>query len=65
VHNVQYVGETARSFETRDKEHRKAAEQGKWAHSGLTQHKQNCMAPIETPEILSIANAKKNKDKLK
>jgi hypothetical protein len=65
LHNVQYVGETARSFETRDGEHRKATEQAKWAHSGLTQHKQYCTAPIEKPEILSFANCKKPKDKLK
>ena len=58
-HNVDYVGETARNFDTRHKEHFKAAEAGRWSHSGLTQHIQNCDAPIEGPEILSIA--KKNK----
>ena len=33
-----YVGETARSFKIQHDEHMKAAEMGKWSHSGLTQH---------------------------
>ena len=62
THDVNYVGETARSFEIRDKEHRKAAEQQKWSHSGLTQHMQNCDTPIDKPEILCFTE---NKNKLK
>ena len=61
-----YVGQTSRSFEMRSNEHKKATEKGNWSHSGLTQHKQNCDAPIdwENPEILSRA-FNKNKDRLK
>ena len=64
THDVDYIGETARSFEIRDKEHRKAAEGEKWSHSGLTQHMQHCTTPIEKPEILCFAE-NKNKNKLK
>ena len=53
-----YVGETARSFKTRHHEHMKAAETGKWTHSGLTQHMERCKGPIEGPEILCNATAK-------
>ena len=60
-----YVGETRRSIDTRATEHKKAAETGKWTHSGLTQHRQNCEAPIEwTPEVLSRVNLK-DPDQLK
>ena len=64
-HNVDYVGETARNFDIRHKEHFKAAEVGRYSHSGLTQHLQNCDAPIEGPEILSVAKKTKDKGKLK
>ena len=53
-----YVGETARSFKIRHGEHMKAAETGKWSHSGLTQHMQHCNGPIEGPETLCTANSK-------
>ena len=59
-----YIGETARSFKIRHAEHMKAAEQGRWHHSGLTQHMEKCDGQIEGPEILYIANAK-SKAKLK
>ena len=58
-HNIDYVGETMRSFEKRDKEHNAAAAKGNWSHSGRTQHKQHCDAPIGQPEILSRYNEKK------
>ena len=54
-----YVGETARSFKIRHAEHMKAASKGRWSHSGLTQHMENCDGQIEGPQILSTANAKK------
>ena len=37
----------------------KAASTGRWSHSGLTQHMDNCDGQIEGPQILSTANAKK------
>ena len=36
----------------------KAAESGKWNHSGLTQHMQNCNGPIDGPQILSNVTSK-------
>ena len=52
-----YIGETRRSIEIRAAEHKRAAENGKWSHSGLTQHRENCNAEIDwTPEILSRPN---------
>jgi hypothetical protein len=61
-----YIGETARSFATRTKEHRKAVESGKWSHSGLTQHKEHCDKPIDwdNPEIIARLSHK-DKGKLK
>ena len=54
-----YVGETHRSIDTRAAEHKKAVEKGKWTHSGLTQHKETCKAPMDwSPEVLSRANMK-------
>ena len=37
-----YVGQTARSFEQRWKEHGYAITREQWSHSGITQHHQNC-----------------------
>jgi hypothetical protein len=61
-----YVGETSRSFSTRAREHRKAAETGRWSHFGLTQHKEHCKQPVdwENPEILARMNFK-DKNRLK
>ena len=59
-----YVGETARSFGIRHSEHMRAAETGKWSHSGLTQHMQHCNGPIDGPHILSTMSAK-SKNSLK
>ena len=62
-HKVEYIGETKRSFKTRDKEHRKAAETGKWSHSGLTQHMRDCNATIPEPHILHNTNDKSKNPK--
>ena len=36
-----------------------ATEKGRWTHSGLTQHKEHCKAPIDwKPEVLSRVNMK-------
>ena len=59
-----YVGETSRSFKIRHGEHMKAAQTGKWSHSGLTQHMQHCEGPIEGPETLCTSSSK-NKFALK
>ena len=60
-----YVGETRRSIDLRAAEHQKAAEMGRWSHSGLTQLRQSCNAPINwTPEVLSRVNTK-DPDRLK
>lgn len=61
-----YVGETARKFSTRVKEHRKAVEHKKWSHSGITAHKEACDLPVdwENPQILATM-AHKNKKVLK
>ena len=37
-----YVGQTARSFEQRWKEHGAAINHEQWSHSGITQHYQHC-----------------------
>ena len=57
-HKIDYIGETKRSFRIRDGEHKKAAEAGRWSHSGLTQHMEHCDAQIEGPFILTTANRK-------
>ena len=61
-----YIGETARSFEVRSKEHEAAAKKGNWSHSGLVQHKESCKQPVkwDEPEILATYS-NKNKNKLK
>jgi hypothetical protein len=64
--SVVYVGETARKFSTRVREHRKATKQGKWSHYGITAHKEACDLPVdwENPKILDTM-AHKNKKVLK
>ena len=37
-----YIGQTARSFDTRWQEHSRAIEKQQWSHSGVTQHHQQC-----------------------
>ena len=60
-----YVGETRRSIDIRAKEHRKAAENGRWSHSGLTQHREKCSAPMDwSPKVLSRVSDK-NPQRLK
>ena len=59
-----YVGQTIRPISTRVNEHCKAAEKGKWAHSGISQHKETWKEEVEwDPEIIkNMSN--KNKKKL-
>ena len=59
-----YIGETARSFRIRHEEHMNPARNGRWHHSGLTQHMEKCDGEIEGPIILCTMNAK-TKAKLK
>jgi hypothetical protein len=58
-----YVGQTARSIEIQMEEHKKAAEKGKWSHSGITQHKEQCHQPVDwdNPEVLATMTNKKKK----
>ena len=65
THKIDYVGETNHSYKIRDQELKRAAEKGNWSHSGLTQHKRECSAPISEPEIFSTENQKMKKDQLK
>jgi hypothetical protein len=46
-------------------EHKQAAEKGKWSHSGITQHKEQCHQPVDwdNPEVLATMK-NKNKKKL-
>ena len=49
----------------RHSEHMKAAQNGKWTHSGLTQHMEKCDGEIKGPEILCSVDAKANKNSMK
>ena len=60
-----YIGETSRSFQVRHAEHMKAAQGGRWSHSGLTQHMEKCNGEIEGPSILCTANSKSSKNGMK
>ena len=60
-HNIDYIAETKRSFRIHDAEHRSAAAAGRWSHSGLTQHMENCDAQIEGPYIIETGD-RKNKN---
>ena len=62
-HKTNYIGETKRSFRIRDTEHRKAAEQQRWSHSGLTQHMETCKAEIDGPNILHLSNDRQKNPK--
>ena len=57
------IGETKRSFKIRDSEHKKAAQQQRWSHSGLTQHMETCDATIEGPKILHTADERQKNPK--
>ena len=58
-----YVGQTIRSICQRCQEHKKAAEKENWAHSGISQHKQTCKAPVdwENPVVLATMSGKNKK----
>ena len=58
-----YVGQTIRSICQRCQEHKKAAEKENWAHSGISQHKQTCKAPVdwENPTVLATMSGKNKK----
>ena len=61
--SAKYVGMTARKIATRTNEHKKAVENKKWSHSGITAHKENCPLPVDwdNPQILDTMNAKNKK----
>ena len=58
-----YVGQTIRSIGKRCLEHKKASEKGNWAHSGISQHKENCSQPVEweSPKVLKTMSGKNKK----
>ena len=60
--NAIYVGQTARSYETRWKEHLNAIDKEKWSHSGISQHYQQC---THTPnkENFSVIHNMQGKNK--
>ena len=62
-HKTNYIGETKRSFRIRDAEHKKAAQQHRWSHSGLTQHMETCNAKIDGPEILHVSDDRQKNPK--
>ena len=60
-----YVGQTSRSFELRWEEHNRAIQHKQWAHSGLTQHYEQCQKPFNKDhfEVLT-KHQDKNKRRL-
>ena len=58
-----YVGQTIRSICLRCQEHKKAAERGNWAHSGISAHKEHCKEPVdwENPTVLATFSGKNKK----
>ena len=58
-----YIGQTARSFEQRWKEHGYAINNETWSHSGITQHHQNCTQQFnkENFEIVTKMQGKKKR----
>ena len=62
--NAQYIGQTIRPILMRGKEHQKAAANGNWGHSGISQHKENCSEAVNwEPEVITTVT-NKNKKKL-
>ena len=55
----------SRTFKVRHAEHMRAAQIGKWGHSGLTQHMEKCDGEIKGPEVICTVNAKANKNSMK
>ena len=60
---AKYVGQTARSIESRMQEHKTATEKGNWHHSGMTQHKEQCQESVdwENPQVLATFSNKNKK----
>ena len=59
-----YVGQTIRPISTRGREHERNAANGKFHHSGITQHKETCNETVVwEPEVLTNMT-NKNKKKL-
>ena len=60
---AQYIGQTIRPINVRAKEHERAANNGNWNHSGISQHKKDCPLAVDwEPEVIvSMMNKTKNK----
>ena len=60
-----YIGQTARSFELRWEEHKRAIDNQNWHHSGITQHYENCASTFSKDNFDIVSNAQgKSKKKL-
>jgi len=62
--SAKYVGQTIRPIELRGKEHQRAANNGNWSHSGISQHRESCNAPIEWKPQVITTMSNKNKRRL-
>ena len=51
-----YIGQTARSYEKRWKEHQTAVQHKQWSHSGVTQHHQYSQLLPKTENFESVHN---------
>ena len=57
-----YVGQTIRPIETQGKEHHQAAQKGNLAHSGISQHKEQCNVEVDwKPEVIKNMSNKNKK----
>mgnify|MGYP001794005425 CR=1 FL=1 len=56
--NKSYIGETACTFKIRHDDHMRAAANGNWSHSGLTEHMRDCSGQIDGPKILETISKK-------
>ena len=60
-----YIGQTARAYNLRWDEHRKAVQNEQWQHSGISQHHQQCTNPVTIENFEPVHNMQdKRKRKL-
>ena len=52
-----YIGQTARTCELRWKEHGAAIRKENWAHSGISQHHQQCNLPFDSTNATVITSS--------
>ena len=61
--NSTYVGQTARSYEMRWKEHGTAITKQQWSHSGISQHYEHCQEPFDCENLEPVVNMQGKKKK--